>query len=68
MMGHMSGAARRLQDEDPAAIAVQGLAYSANLVLQDIAKMCRHVKDAIDVVYMIVSSFTKTNRLSAHCC
>ena len=58
-MGHMSGAARRLQDEEPAAIAVHCLAYSVNLVLQDITKLCRPVKDALDVMYMIVSSFTK---------
>ena len=67
-MGHMSDAARRLQDVEPAAIAVHCLAYSANLVLQDITKLCRPVKDDLDVVYMIVSSFTKKNRLSAHCC
>ena len=48
-MGHMSGVAKRLQDEEPAAIAVHCLAHSVNLVLQDITKLCRPVKDALDV-------------------
>ena len=51
MMGHMSSAARTLQDEEPAAIAVHCLAYSVNLVLQDITQLCRPVKDALDVVH-----------------
>ena len=58
-MGQMSGAARRLQDEEPAAIAVHCLAYSVNLVLQYITKLCRHVQDVPDVVHDCVKFYTK---------
>ena len=66
MMGHLSGVANRLQDEELAAIAVHCLAHSVNLILQDITKLCRPVK-MLWMWYMIVSSFTEI-RLSAHCC
>ena len=51
MMGHISGVAKRLQERAPAANAVHRFAHSFNQVLQDVAKQCRPVKDALDLVH-----------------
>ena len=48
MMGHLSGVAKQLQDEQPAAIKVHCLAHSLNLCLQDTAKKFQPIRTALD--------------------
>ena len=61
-MSHLSGVAKRLQDEEPAAIAVHCLAHSVNLGLQDVTKLCRPVKDALDVVHDCVKFYRNSSK------
>ena len=44
----LSGVAKRLQDEEPAAIKVYYLAHSLNVCLQDTAKKCQPIRHALD--------------------
>ena len=48
MMGHLSGVAKQLQDEQPAAIKVHCLAHSLNLCLQETAKKCQPIRTALE--------------------
>ena len=65
MMGHISGVAKRLQERAPAAIAVHHFAHSFNQVLQDVAKQCRPVKDALDrFVHDLVKLFRNSPKRS----
>jgi hypothetical protein len=50
--------------EEPAAPAVHCLAHSFNLVLQDTTKLCRPVKDALDVVHDCVKFFRNSPKCS----
>ena len=50
MMGHSTGVAKQLLSEEPAAIPVHCLAHSLNLCLQDVAKKCQPIRNALNVV------------------
>ena len=49
MMGRLNGVASKLKSEQPAAIAVHCLAHCTNLVLQDVCKKVKPVRDALDI-------------------
>ena len=48
IMGHLTGVAKQLQSEHPAAIKVHCLAHCLNLCLQDAAKKCQPIRSALD--------------------
>ena len=50
MMGRLTGVAKQIQDEQPSAIKVHCLAHCLNLCLQDVARKCKPVRDALDIV------------------
>lgn len=50
MAGHLNGVAAKLSHEEPKALFVHCLAHSINLCLQDCAKLCKSVKDALGLV------------------
>ena len=50
MMGHLRGVATQLENEEPAALRVHCLAHCLNLCLQDAAKKCKPIRDALDLV------------------
>ena len=64
MMDHIGGVAKRLQERAPAAIAVHCFAHSVNLVLQVVAKQCRPVKDALDLIRYLVKLFRTSPKRS----
>ena len=52
MMGHISGVAKSYRNVHRLQLhAVHYFAHSINLVLQDVAKQCRPVKDVLDLVH-----------------
>ena len=53
MMGHLRGVATQIQAEEAAAISVHCLAHCLNLCLQDTAKKCVSVRNALDIVMEI---------------
>ena len=53
MSGHISGVAARISREEPKALYIHFLAYSINLCLQDCAKLCKCIKDALGLVNKI---------------
>ena len=53
MMGHLHGVATQIQTEETTAISVHCLAHSLNLCLQDAAKKCVPVRNALDIVMEI---------------
>ena len=53
MMGHLRGVATQIQAEEKAAISVHCLAHCLNLCLQDTAKKCAPVRNALDIVIEI---------------
>ena len=46
--------ATRIQEEEPSAIHVHCLAHCLNLCLQDVARQCKPVRDALDLVNEIL--------------
>lgn len=48
MMGHLTGVAKQIQTDHPAAIKVHCLAHCLNLYLQDTAKKCKLIRAALD--------------------
>ena len=50
MMGHLTGVAKQLLSEEPGAVPVHCLAHSLNLCLQDVAKKCQPIRNALNVV------------------
>ena len=50
MAGHLNGVAAKITREEPKALFVHCLAHSINLCLQDCAKLCKCVKDALGLV------------------
>lgn len=46
--GHISGVAKRIQDEVPSAVPVHCLAHCTNLALQDVSRKSHAVRDALD--------------------
>ena len=49
MMGHLRGVATVIENEHPSAIKVHCFAHCLNLCLQDAAKKCQPVRNALDV-------------------
>ena len=49
MAGSLSGVAKRLQVDEPAAVFVHCLAHSLNLCLQDCGRQCSVVREALDL-------------------
>ena len=49
MQGNIKGVATRVQEVEPSAIHVHCLAHCLNLCLQDVAKQCSLVRDALDI-------------------
>lgn len=54
MQGSIKGVATRIQEEEPSAIHVHCLAHCLNLCLQDVARQCKPVRDALDLVNEIL--------------
>ena len=54
MQGNIKGVATRVQEVEPSAIHVHCLAHCLNLCLQDVAKQCSLVRDALDIVNEIL--------------
>ena len=54
MQGNIKGVATRIQEVEPSAIHVHCLAHCLNLCLQDVAKQCSLVRDALDNVNEIL--------------
>ena len=52
--GHISGVAKRFQDENPSAISVHCLAHCINLCVQDIARKNKCVKDALNFAMEVI--------------
>ena len=50
MAGHISGVADRLSKDEPRALYVHCMAHSLNLCLQDCARKCHVVRDALHLV------------------
>ena len=63
MMGSITGVAKQVQSEYPAAIKVHCLAHCLNLCLQDAAKKCKPIRSALDNVMEI----TQLVRYSPKC-
>ena len=53
MMGHLHGVATQIRAEETTAISVHCFAHSLNLCLQDVAKKCVSVRNALDIVMEI---------------
>ena len=53
MMGHLRGVATQIKAEEATAISVYCLAHSLNLCLQDVARKCSPVRNALDMVMEI---------------
>ena len=51
MAGHLRGVSARFKQQNPAAIFVHCLAHCLNLCLQDAAKKCKMIRDALDIVH-----------------
>ena len=67
MMGHISGVAKSYRNVHRLQLhAAHYFAHSINLVLQDVAKQCRPVKDALDLVHDLVKLFR--NSPNCRCC
>ena len=65
MMGHISGVAKSYRNVHRLQLhAVHYFAHSINLVLQDVAKQCRPVKDALDLVHDLVKLFRNSPKRS----
>ena len=54
MMGHLNGMAKRIKDEESTAINVHCFVHSLNLCLQDAAKQCSPVRNALDMAIEII--------------
>ena len=54
MQGNIKGVATRVQEVEPSAIHVHCLAHCLNLCLQEVAKQCSLVRDALDIVNEIL--------------
>ena len=52
-MGHLRGVSTQIRAEETTAISVHCLAHSLNLCLQDVAKKCVSVRNALDIVMEI---------------
>ena len=50
-MGHLTGLAKQLLSEEPATIPVHCRAHSLNLSLQDVAKKCQPIRNALNGVW-----------------
>lgn len=46
--GHVKGVAKRLKDDNPAAISVHCLAHCINLCLQEVTRSCKCIKEALN--------------------
>ena len=57
-MGHLRGVATQLQNEQPSTIRVHCFAHSLHLCLQDVAKKCQPIRNALDNV-MALSQFIR---------
>ena len=53
MMGHLRGVATQIQSEEKRAIPVHCFAHCLNLCLQDSAKRCEPIRNALDIVIEI---------------
>ena len=53
MMGHLRGVAKQIQSVEELAIPIHCLAHCLNLCLQDVAKKCVCIRDALDLVFEI---------------
>ena len=54
MSGHLRGVAARIKSKQPAALHVHCLAHCLNLCLQDAARICSHVRDALELIIELV--------------
>ena len=54
MSGHLRGVAAQIKSEQPAALHVHCLAHCLNLCLQDAARICSHVRDALELIIELV--------------
>lgn len=50
MQGNFKGVATRIQQEVPSAVHVHCLAHCLNLCLQDVTRLCKPVREALDLV------------------
>ena len=55
MAGSLSGVAKRLQLDEPAALFVHCLAHSLNLCLQDCGRQCSVVREALDLTSGLIT-------------
>jgi hypothetical protein len=55
--GRVSGVAKSIQKEVPYALSVHCLAHCLNLTLQDTAKQCMSIQDALDFATELVKLF-----------
>jgi hypothetical protein len=53
MMGHLSGVATQIMKEEPTAVKVHCFAHCLNLCLQDAAKKCNIIRDALSLIMEI---------------
>ncbi len=54
MPGHLRGIAAQIKREQPAALHVRCLSHRLNLCLQDAARICSHVRDALELIIELV--------------
>ena len=57
MQGEVKGLATRFAKENPSALQVHCLAHCLNLCVQDVARQCSSVRDALDLVQEILQLF-----------
>lgn len=55
MAGHLSGVAKRIQDEEPRALFVHCMAHCLNLCLQECASSCQCVREALALTSELAS-------------
>ena len=55
MAGHISGVAKRIQDEEPRALFVHCMAHCLNLCLQECASSCQCVREALALTSELAS-------------
>ncbi len=54
MSGHLRGVAAQIKREQPAVLHVHCLAHCLNLCLQDAARICSHVRYALELIIELV--------------
>ena len=65
MSGHLCGVAAQIKRKQPAALHVHCLAHCLNLCLQDAARICSHVHDALEQIIELVKLIKHSPKRSA---